>query len=107
MNGRRRLADVGAGTAGRVWRARRERCFPDAMAIHPGVEVSVERLEVLESVRPRLADIASGPEVEALIGEAFDDLTPASITTYLPILVERRVRDRVRHHPELVRRPTA
>jgi hypothetical protein len=38
-------------------------------------------------------------DVDALIGEAFDELMPASVTTYLPILVERRVRDRVRHLP--------
>ena len=77
------------------------------MAIHPGVEagsdVSVERLEVVESVRPRLADLtvssdgAAAPDVDRLIDEALDRLMPASVTTYLPILVEREVRDRLRH----------
>ena len=71
------------------------------MAIHPGIEASTERLDVVASLRPRLADVtadAPGVDVDALIGEAFE-LMPASVTTYLPILVERRVRDRVRHLP--------
>jgi hypothetical protein len=38
-------------------------------------------------------------DVERLIEEALDELTPASVTTFLPILVERRVRDRVQHRP--------
>ena len=72
------------------------------MSIHPGIEASTERLDVVASLRPRLADVtagAPGVDVDALIGEAFDELMPASVTTFLPILVERRVRDRVRHLP--------
>jgi hypothetical protein len=69
------------------------------MAIHPGVEPSTERLEVVESVRPRLADVAAPQDVDRLIDEALDRLLPANVTTYLPILVERRVRDQLRHQP--------
>ncbi len=67
------------------------------MAIHPGVEVADMRLEVVQSLRPRLVDVAAEPDVERLIGEAFDELTPVSVTTYLPILVERKVRDRLKN----------
>jgi hypothetical protein len=67
------------------------------MAIHPGVESSVDRLEVVASVRPRLTDVENGADVDRLIDEALDELTPASVSTYLPILVERRVRDRIQH----------
>ncbi len=69
------------------------------MAIHPGVEPSVERLEVVESVRPRLADVSTLNDVDRLIEEALDRLLPANVTTYLPILVERQVRDQLRHRP--------
>jgi len=67
------------------------------MAIHPGLETSDERLEVTESVRPRLMDVADGADVDRLIAEALDELTPATVSTFLPILVERRVRDRIEH----------
>ena len=69
------------------------------MAIHPGVEPSVERLEVVASVRPRLTDVESAADVDRLIDEALDELTPAAVSTYLPILVERRVRDRIQYRP--------
>lgn len=71
------------------------------MAIHPGVEssgasaTSSDRLEVVESVRPRLADI-QGEDVDRLIDDALDRLLPANVTTYLPILVERQVREQLR-----------
>ena len=70
------------------------------MAIHPGVEPSVERLEVVETVRPRLADLAEPQQVDRLIVEALDRLLPANVTTYLPILVERRVREQLRQLPQ-------
>ena len=59
----------------------------------------VDRLEVVESVRPRLADIANGQDLDAMITAALDDLTPATVTTYLPILVERQVRARLDPRP--------
>jgi hypothetical protein len=69
------------------------------MAIHPGIEQADTRLEIVESVRPRLSDL-SADDVERLIEEALDELTPANVTTFLPILVERRVRDRVQHRDQ-------
>jgi hypothetical protein len=69
------------------------------MAIHPGIEQADTRLEIVESVRPRLSDL-SADDVERLIEEAVDELTPANVLTYLPILVERRVRDRVQHRDQ-------
>ena len=58
-----------------------------------------ERLEVTESVRPRLIDLADDAVIDRLIAEALDELTPATVSTFLPILVERRVRDRLAHRP--------
>ena len=69
------------------------------MAIHPGVEPTADRLEVVESVRPRLQGVASDQDVDRLIDEALDRLLPVNVTTYLPILVERHVRDSLRHRP--------
>lgn len=69
------------------------------MAIQPGIEQADTRLEIVESVRPRLSDL-SADDVERLIEEALDELTPANVTTFLPILVERRVRDRVQHRDQ-------
>jgi hypothetical protein len=66
------------------------------MAIHPGVEPSTERLEVVESVRPRLSELGDPAAVDRAIDEALDELFPANVTTYLPILVERKVRERLR-----------
>lgn len=62
-----------------------------AMDLH--AEPTAERLEVVDSVRPRLAGLAADRDIEALINSALDELTPANVTTYLPILVERRVRE--------------
>lgn len=70
------------------------------MAIQQGVGARSDRLEVVESVRPRLVDVAAPADVERLIEDALSDLWPANVTTYLPILVERRVRDAVRHRAD-------
>jgi hypothetical protein len=67
------------------------------MAIDLHADPRAERLELVDSVRPRLADVAAGQDVDRLINDALDELTPATVTTYLPILVERRVRDRIIH----------
>ena len=100
MNGGRQLAVTGAQrevTRSPHLARRRTGCCNVAMAIHPGVEAGDARLEVVQSLRPRLSDVAADADVERLIGEAFDELTPAKVTTFLPILVERKVRDRLRH----------
>jgi hypothetical protein len=65
------------------------------MATDLHVDLTVDRLDVVDSVRTRLADLADGTTLDSLIGSALDELTPATVTTYLPILVERRVRDRL------------
>lgn len=52
--------------------------------------------ELVAALRPRLADAVGHPEVDRLVREARADLGPVRVTTYLPILIERRVRQRVR-----------
>lgn len=69
------------------------------MAMDLQAQPVVDRLEVTESVRPRLADVSSGRDIEALIAAALDELTPATVTTYLPILVERQVRAQLDPRP--------
>lgn len=58
-------------------------------------DVPVDRLEVIDSLRPRLAPVAGERDLEAMINSALDELSPAHVTTYLPILVERRVREQL------------
>jgi hypothetical protein len=65
------------------------------MALDLQDEPGLDRLEVVDSVRPRLADLATGRDLDAMINAALDELAPVKVTTYLPILVERRVRDRL------------
>jgi len=43
--------------------------------------------------------VAGGQDIDAMIGAALDELTPATVTTYLPILVERQVRARLDLRP--------
>jgi hypothetical protein len=52
--------------------------------------------DLVASLRPRLADTVAVSDVERLIREARADLGPVRVTTYLPILVERLVRQRAR-----------
>jgi hypothetical protein len=52
--------------------------------------------ELVASLRPRLADTVGAAEVDRLIREAVADLGAVRVTTYLPILIERSVRQRVR-----------
>lgn len=70
------------------------------MAIDLHAEVRVDRLEVAHSVRTRLDGVASRQDLDPLIDEALDEFTAATVTTYLPILVERVVRQRLHPHPE-------
>ena len=51
--------------------------------------------ELLETLRPRLADLAAQADVDALVRMAYSELGPVRVTTYLPIIVERRVRQLV------------
>lgn len=68
-----------------------------ATDLHP--QPAPDRLEVAESVRSRLADVAGGRDIDAMIAVALDELTPARVTTFLPILVERKVRARLDPRP--------
>ena len=66
------------------------------MATELPADPAAERLEVADSVRPRLIDLATGDQdIDRMIDLALDELTPANVTTYLPILVERNVRNRL------------
>jgi hypothetical protein len=51
--------------------------------------------DVLASVRQRLLDVPE-QDVERLVHEALVAIGPVRVTTYLPILVERRVRQGLR-----------
>ena len=55
--------------------------------------------ELIASLRPRLADTVGDAQVDRLVREALADLGAVRVTTYLPILIERRVRQRVRMAP--------
>ena len=65
------------------------------MASDLPVDRAAERVGLAESVRPRLRDVATDQDIDRMINLALDELTPANVTTYLPILVERNVRDRL------------
>ena len=65
------------------------------MASDLPVDRDAERVELADSVRPRLSDLATDQDIDRMINLALDELTPANVTTYLPILVERNVRDRL------------
>jgi len=66
------------------------------MATELPADPAAERLEVADSVRPRLIDLATADQdIDRMIDLALDELTPANVTTYLSILVERNVRNRL------------
>jgi hypothetical protein len=52
--------------------------------------------ELVASLRPRLADTVGHTEVDRLVRAARADLGQVRVTTYLPILIERRVRQQMR-----------
>jgi hypothetical protein len=52
--------------------------------------------DLVATLRPRLADAVGHGEVDRLVREARADLGAVRVTTYLPILIERRVRQQVR-----------
>ena len=62
--------------------------------VHP--EQDAERAEITEVLRPRLAGVAEPAVVDRMVEDALDELLPARVTTFLPSLVERQVRDRLR-----------
>jgi hypothetical protein len=52
--------------------------------------------ELVAALRPRLVDAVGPGDVDRLVREARASLGPVRVTTYLPILIERQVRQRVR-----------
>jgi hypothetical protein len=67
---------------------------PRADALGPAAEV-VEA-DLLAALRPRLVDVLPEDEVDQRVHDALVALGPVRVTTYLPILVERRVRAQLR-----------
>ena len=51
--------------------------------------------ELVDALRPRLASVAADSDIPRLVREALDELAPVKVYNYLPVLVERRVRDRL------------
>jgi hypothetical protein len=68
----------------------------DVRPLTPAESEVAEVEELVAALRPRLVDTVGPTEVDRLVREARADLGPVRVTTYLPILVERRVRQRVR-----------
>ena len=99
VNGAWRLAHRRACVRLHLWRGAR----PDAcMRSWPSTPVSSRASSAWRSSRRCVRGspiVENGADVDRLIDEALDELTPASVSTYLPILVERRVRDRIEHRP--------
>ena len=57
---------------------------------------TVEVDDLIASLRPRLAETVGDAHVDRFVRDALADLGAVRVTTYLPILIERRVRQRVR-----------
>jgi hypothetical protein len=64
--------------------------------VSAGLAAEADAAELVAALRPRLADAVGHAEVDRLVREAIADLGPVRVTTYLPILVERRVLQRAR-----------
>lgn len=62
----------------------------------PAESAQAEVDELVAALRPRLADAVGHAEVDHLVREARADLGSVNVTTYLPILIERQVRQRAR-----------
>jgi hypothetical protein len=61
-----------------------------------GGSAEAEVDDLVAALRPRLADAVGPHEVDRLVREARANLGVVRVTTYLPILIERRVRQQVR-----------
>jgi hypothetical protein len=64
--------------------------------VSAGLAAEADVAELVDALRPRLADAVGHAEVDRLVRQAIADLGPVRVTTYLPILVERRVLQRAR-----------
>jgi hypothetical protein len=63
----------------------------------PVVESGNDTLtDLLDTLRPRLQELSES-SLRELVSTALHDFGDVRVTTYLPILVERRVREEMRH----------
>ena len=51
--------------------------------------------ELTVSVEKHLGDLVAGRDVAELVRAALDEMTPLTVRTYLPVLVERRIRGQI------------
>ena len=70
-----------------------------ALLTSPAVTVATEErdlvAEVVEALQPRLPEV--DPEaLRSMVAAALGELGEVRVTTYLPIIVERRVREQLR-----------
>jgi hypothetical protein len=71
--------------------------FSPASSQLPAVPpATLEVDELVATLRPRLEGVAVSSEVERLVRTAYAELGPVTVTTYLPILIERRIRQQLR-----------
>ena len=66
-------------------------------------------VDVVQALQPRLKDLPED-SLRRMVQSALDGMGDVRVTTYLPILVERKVRDDLRHGPpvegdEVIRLP--
>ena len=78
-----------------------------ALLTPPAVMVTEERdlvVEVVDALQPRLPEVA--PEsLRGMVADALGELGEVRVTTYLPIIVERRVRELIRDGSATTRVP--
>ena len=63
-----------------------------AVMVTPDAE-TVDELTV--SVEQHLGSLVAGRDVAGMVRDALDDLTPVTVRTYLPVLVERHIRGQI------------
>jgi hypothetical protein len=51
--------------------------------------------ELTVSVEKHLGTLAEGKDLSVMVMAAVDELTPLTVRTYLPVLVERRIRGQI------------
>jgi hypothetical protein len=59
--------------------------------------VDLELASVAKTLSVKLADAATPEQVRTAVSEAAANLRPARITRFIPVLVEKRVRERLLH----------
>jgi hypothetical protein len=82
--------------ASRIFGCHRRHMTIDVPQASTAESEAAEVDELVATLRPRLADTVGLAEVDRLVREARADLGQVRVTTYLPILIERRVRQQVR-----------